>query len=320
MSGRPSTARVAVVRCPDYDCGRVAAAVARQFELLGGIEQFVKAGQSVLVKPNLIAPRSHRHATQTHPAVIIAIARLIQQVGARVCVGDSPAWSNARTCGRALRLDGPLREMGVPLIQLDRPRVVRVGERGTRVGISAAALDADVVINVPKFKAHQQMVATFAVKNMFGVVAGKWKALWHLRRGGDVGAFSRLLIDIYRYMAPAVTIIDGIVAMEGPGPIRGRNKPLGWLIGSADPIAAERVCCEMVSLDPNEVPIIRTAAEMGFAAAAPEAVETIGDSYRDAICTDFLWPRPIPLRFGPWHVCKSIARQAVILVQARRGR
>jgi len=320
LSGEPATARVAVVHCPDYDHGRVAAAVARQFELLGGVERFVKPGQSVLIKPNFIAPRSHRHATQTHPAVIIAIARLIQQAGGRVCVGDSPAWSNVRTCARALRLDGPLREMGVPLIQLDKPRIVRVDEHGTRVGISAAALDADVIINVPKFKAHQQMVATFAVKNMFGVVSGKWKAVWHLRRGGDVEAFSRLLIDIYRRLAPAVTIIDGIVAMEGSGPIRGHNKPLGWLIGSTDPIAAERVCSEMVNLDPSEVPIIRTAAEMGFGAAGPDAIETVGDSYKDAVCTDFLWPKSIPLRFGPWHVCKSIARQAVILIQARRDR
>ncbi len=318
MNPAAAKAQVAVVRCTDYESKQVEAAVARQFELLGGIERFVKPGQSVLIKPNFIAPRSHRHATQTHPAVIIAIAKLVKDAGGKPCVGDSPAWSNARVCAKALRLDGPLHEMGVPLIELDKPRTVRVGEHRTKVGIAEAALNADVIINVPKFKAHQQMVATFAIKNMFGVVSGKWKAMWHLRRGGDVTAFSRLLIDIYRHLSPAVTIIDGIIAMEGPGPIHGRNRPFGWLIGSTEPIASERVCCEMVDLDPNHVPIIRTAAQMNFGPADRDRVETLGDDYRDAICTDFLWPKPIPLQFSPWHVCKSIARQTVMLLHAKR--
>jgi len=83
-------ATVAVVRCEGYEPGLVGEAVERQFELLGGIERFVKRGDRVLIKPNFISPRSRRHATQTHPAVVVAVARALKDAGAKPFVGDSP--------------------------------------------------------------------------------------------------------------------------------------------------------------------------------------------------------------------------------------
>ena len=210
------SARVVLTNCNSYDPERVAGAVRRQFELLGGLERFVKRGDTVLLKPNFIAPRSHHvSAAQTHPAVILEVARMLRDLGANPFVADSPAWTNTATCARALELTEPLRKLGVPIRELDQPSKCRLGPGKPRVGLSAVALDADVIINLPKFKAHQQLVATFAVKNMFGCVSGKHKALWHFRRGGDDTQFSGLLIDVYRRLSPALTIIDGIVAMEG---------------------------------------------------------------------------------------------------------
>ncbi len=184
MDGSISRVKVALVRCEDYEPARVGDAVRRQWELLGGVETFIQRGDTVLLKPNFIAPRSHRHsAAQTHPAVILETARLLKDYGARPFVADSPAWTNAAVCARVLGLTEPLRRLGVPIRQLNAPRMCRLAPGGPKVGISAAALDADVIVNLPKFKTHQQMVATFAVKNMFGCVSGKRKALWHFRKG-----------------------------------------------------------------------------------------------------------------------------------------
>ena len=179
----PST--VTLTQCSDYTPAKVAACLQRHFDLLGGVAKFIRRGDSVLIKPNLIAPRSHRHATQTHPAVIIELARLLKDFGAKPFVGDSPAWTNAANCARKLRLDEPLKKLGVPLRQLNNPVSCSVDDRGTKVGISSVALDADVIINLPKFKSHQQLVGTFAVKNMFGCVSGKKKAYWHFARGAE---------------------------------------------------------------------------------------------------------------------------------------
>jgi uncharacterized protein (DUF362 family) len=316
-----ASAHIALTRCDDYDPGRVAQAVQRQFELLGGLTRFVKRGDRVLLKPNFIAPRSHRVcATQTHPAVIIEAARLLRDFGARPFVADSPAWTNTATCARALELIEPLRKLDVPIRELDAPRKCRLGPDKPRVGISSAALDADVIINLAKFKAHQQLVATFAVKNMFGCVSGKHKAVWHFKKGDDAATFCELLIDIFRYLHPALTIIDGIVVMEGQGPIHGLSKPLGWLIGGTDPIACEMVCCRLIDIRPEQIPMIQTARRLGFGCSDLDRIEVIGDALPATPCTDFEMPHLLPVKFSLIHICHSVVRQIFLLARGRKTR
>jgi len=144
-----SSAQVILQRCRDYDPAGVAGAVRRQFDLLGGLERFVKPGDSVLLKPNFIAPRSPKRApAQTHPTVIVEVARLLKDYGARPFVADSPAWADAATCAEVLGLTGPLSEIGVPVKELDRPVKQPLGPGLPRVRISSVALEADVIINL----------------------------------------------------------------------------------------------------------------------------------------------------------------------------
>ena len=314
-----ASANVVLTRCEDYEPERVAQAIQRQLDLLGGLARFVKPGDTVLIKPNFIAPRSHRvAATQTHPAVIFELARLLKDFGARPFVGDSPAWTNTATCARALELTEPLRKLGVPLRQLDSPKKCRLGPGKPRVGISTVALDADVIINVPKFKAHQQLVATFAIKNMFGCVSGKHKALWHFRKGDNPATFCELLIDLYRYLDPVLTIIDAVVVMEGQGPIRGKSRPLGWLIGGADSTACERICCQLVGIAPEQVPILTTARQVGFGCGEMDQIEVLGDPLPTP-CPDFLMPVLMPVKFSFYHICRSVARQILLLARGTKS-
>ena len=326
---------MALTRCIEYKESVIAEAIARQFTLLGGIERFVKRGDSVLLKPNFISPRPRHCATQTDPAIIIETAKLLKDFGARPFVGDSPAWGNVHACAKVLNLDVALKKVDVPIRQLNKPVKCRIA--GVNVGISSLALDADVIINLPKFKTHQQLVATFAVKNMFGCVSGKWKAYWHFAKGGPAPArpvcpqtgsnsayaetsrekkFCELLIEIYKRLNPALTIIDAVIAMDGPGPIRGRPRPLGWLIGGIEPIAIEYACCKLIGLEPDKVPIIKAARQLGFGCANPDNTEIVGDDFSQTVCTDFIPAESIPIRFSLLHVCKSICKQAVLLAKS----
>jgi len=307
---------VVLTRCTEYKEPFVAEAIARQFSLLGGVGQFVKRGDSVLLKPNFIAPRPRHCATQTDPAIIIETAKLLKDFGARPFVGDSPAWGNVHACAKALGLVEPLKKLDVPIRQLNKP--VRCQIAGVDVGISSVALDADVIINLPKFKSHQQLVATFAVKNMFGCVSGKWKAYWHFAKGSRAQKFCTLLIEIYKHLSPALTIIDAVTVMDGPGPINGRPRPLGWLIGGTDPMACEIVCSKLVNIDPQDIPIIKTAKQIGFGCRAPESIEIVGDPFPQTVCTDFVLAEPVPIRFSLPHVCKSICKQVVLLAKSIR--
>jgi uncharacterized protein (DUF362 family) len=311
-----TSSKVILSRCTDYTPPKIAEAIQKQFELLGGLKQFVTPGDTVLLKPNFIAPKSRRHAVQTHPAVIIETARLLKDFGAKPFVADSPAWSNTFACVKALRMEEDLKKLSVPVKQLDKPKWCKIGTNNTHIGISSVALDADVIINLPKFKAHQQLLATFAVKNMFGCVSGKRKALWHLKKGAIADEFCEMLIDIYKLMNPALTIIDGVFAMDGPGPIRGRTRPFGWLIGGTDPIACENICAKLININPQDFPIIRTAKQIGFGCSEPAEIEIAGDDFPQSVCIDFDLPELVPISFSFFHVCKSICKQIILLTKA----
>jgi uncharacterized protein (DUF362 family) len=315
-----SEAIVALTRCSSYSADEVGKAIATQFELLGGLGKFVKAGNTVLLKPNFIAARPRHCATQTDPAIILETARLLKDIGARPVLGDSPAWGNVFGCVKKLEMEEPLRRLGVPVRQLSKPRKCVIGKGNTKVGISAIALDADVVINLPKFKTHQQLVATFAVKNMFGTVSGKRKAVWHFAKGKHTEEFCRLLIEIYKFVKPALTIIDAVTVMDGAGPIRGRARPLGWIIGGTDPIALEVICCKLVNLTAENLPIVKTARKIGFGCSDFDKIKIVGDTLPQTPCTDFELPELIPIRFSLPHVCRSIFKQIILLAKFQRAR
>jgi uncharacterized protein (DUF362 family) len=306
---------VTLTRCSDYSPSAIADAIEKHFNLLGGLEKFIKPGDSVLLKPNFIAPKSRRHATQTDPTVILETARLLKDFGARPFIADSPAWSTTFDCIKKLKLEESLKRLSVPVRQLDNPKKCRVGINNVRVGISSVALDADIIVNMPKFKSHQQLGATFAVKNMFGCVCGKKKAVWHFRKGRHQEEFCQLLIDIYKYLNPALTIIDAVTAMDGLGPISGRARPLGWLIGGIDPIACETICAKLVDIEPEDIPIIERAKQIGFGCCDTTKIKIAGDDYSQNICTDFKLPELIPIRFSTFHVCKSICKQILLLLK-----
>ena len=299
---------VVLTRCQSYESPTLGSAVERHLELSGGLESYVKRGHRVLIKPNFIAPKPIECPAQTHPALIIELARRLKDMGAHPFVGDSPAWGSVDACARALNLTDPLARLGVPLKQLNRARPCGIGRRQVKVGISSVALDADAIINLPKFKAHQQLTGTFAIKNMFGCVSGKAKPYWHYARGASLEKFSEFLLDIYRFIPPTLTLIDGITAMEGAGPINGSSRALGWIIGGTDAIACELVCAQLIDKHPDLFPIIRTAQSLQYGCCQSQHISIKGDSPSEGICPDFQLPELIPLRFTLARVIKRIIK------------
>jgi uncharacterized protein (DUF362 family) len=307
---------VAVKACDTYDRVMVREAIEAQFQLLGGVGGFVQRGQRILIKPNLIVPKPPEIPAQTHPEVIYAMAEIVKDAGAVPVVGDSPAWSKTRGCLQALGILERLEKLGVEIVNLDQPE--RMTIENTPVGLSRIALEADAIINLPKLKAHQQLVATFAFKNMYGCVCGlggKEKAYWHFARGKEYEPFCRMIVGIYQKLNPVLTLIDGIVGMEGQGPIKGRPRQVGYLVAGVDPAACERVCCDLVGFDPHDLPLLVTAEKMGVGISSDAAIQTVGDSFAIPACPDFVPARLTPLRFSFPHICKSIAKQCALLLK-----
>lgn len=313
MTQQEMPVQLALTRCHDYEPGRLRTALIENLGLLGGLEAFVKVGESVMIKPNFIAPKPRVQPAQTDPEMIVQLAILLKEAGARPFVADSPAWGTVADCVQALDLADPLKKIGVPFRQLGRPTWMRVQPSNARVGISSVALEADKIINLPKLKAHAQLGATIAVKNMFGCVSGKAKPFYHFTRGSSERSFCKFLLGVYESVRPALNIIDGITAMEGRGPINGTAHDVGVIVTSEDPFACEMVCSDIIGMEYQNLPILRTAMELGLCPFGREGIAVLGTSPDECVCHSFVHPARIPIKFGFGRVCASIGKQVVRL-------
>ncbi len=307
--------KVSIIHCPDYDRVVINRAIRRHFENLGSLQRFVAAGDTVLIKPNLICPKPASQPAQTDPSVICETARIVIEAGAKAVVADSPAWSNTLNCLKALGIDEELLDMGAVITELDEPVAVTLPFTSLKTSVSRKALEADKIINLPKLKAHQQMGATIAVKNMFGAVPGKRKALWHYRQGESQATFAEMLLGVYELLKPTISIVDAVVAMEGQGPINGTPKYIGLLLASTDAAACEAVCARVLCIDEDALPIVKAAKKLYPGCGNFENIDIIGDDYRDYICPDFLHARQTPLKFTLPRICKSVFKQLVVLLK-----
>ena len=247
--------------CETYREPELSQALRNLLEPLGGIKEFVKEGETILLKPNILAGRGPDHAVTTHPAIVGAITRMAVEAGAKVLVGDSPGLEGTEgACRRSGITEaveaagGQIITFGPDTFQLNLPE----GSAFRHFNVATALQKVDGVINLAKVKTHGQMVLTLGVKNTLGCVVGMQKAQWHLRAGtSDV--FSRMLLDLHRAINPRLTIIDGIVAMEGNGPFNGTAKHLGMLVASASAQAADLITATRAGFSIEEIPTLLSA-------------------------------------------------------------
>ena len=273
----------------------------------------INAGDTVLIKPNFIAPKPLESGAVTHMSVLLEITKVLLDLGSKPFIAESPAWGNIHRCLQVFGHKEEFDKLGVKFKQLDSP--VRTVIDGHKIGISRLALEADKIVNVPKFKAHQQLGATFAIKNLYGCVPGKEKAVHHLTKGKDYDKFCRMIVGIYTKLNPVINIIDGITAMEGMGPLSGKPKHLGVIVAGTDPLACERVCAEIACFDLNKLGLFQTAKKMNLGCSRLDQIEIIGSDIDSVKCTDFVHSEQIELFFSFTRVCKSICKQIIHTIQ-----
>jgi uncharacterized protein (DUF362 family) len=298
---------VALIRTPGYDPARFEPALDDLLACMGGLDRLVRRDDRVMLKPNCIAPRPREQGTQTDPALLIGVARRLIDLGARPFVGESPAWGtlegNLRKVGA---LDG-LRKLGVPIVEFRHGRRIDNyrGRHYDHFLIASPAASADRIINLPKLKAHKQLGLTAAVKNMFGCIAGRRKGWWHYRAGDRKNLFGWMLVELFDRLRPCLTILDGVLGMEGDGPVDGDPRQLNWLIGSTDGIAVERVAAELVGFGAEELRTLHAAAVLKIGCCDLDQIEVLGESIESQRISDFRRAEPMPIRFPLFRVVRS---------------
>ncbi len=260
----------------------------------------------VLIKPNFLAPAPPESAMLTHPLLVKAAVEYVLEKGARPQVSDSPAMGSFEKVLDVSGVRAALNGLEVKLSEFRDSETIEAGEPFRRLDIARDALTADFVINLPKLKTHSQMLLTLGVKNLYGCVVGLRKPEWHFRTGVNRQMFARLLVQICNAVKPSVTIIDGVLAMEGQGPGRsGKPRRLGVLAASSDPFALDVAVCTMLGIDPERLPTNRAAMEMGMI----EGEVTIEGEMPEV--NDFVLPEVTPLVFGPERLHGFMRRHLV---------
>jgi len=250
----PLQSAVHIARAADYNAD-LAGIIQDQYQHFK--ERVPLAGKRVVLKPNLV--EYHRDKViNTNPRVVSAVIELCKREGAReIIVAEGPGhWRNVEYLVRESGLGDVLAAHGVPFIDLNHDDPVKTPNLGRLTGLeylylSRTVATAEVLISLPKLKTHHWAGATLSLKNLFGTLPGvcygwpKNELHW---RGID-----NSIVDIALTRTPELAIVDGIVGMEGDGPLNGTAKPFGALIMGADLLALDATCCRLMELDPEQI-------------------------------------------------------------------
>jgi len=251
---------VAVVKCASYDQKKVDKAVEQALKL---INFKLPKNKKVLIKPNVVGkfPKTQLAAT-TNPTVIEAVCKILKKNNCKISIGDSP-FTNPKESFKASGIDKVAKKYG-KLVIFEQDKITEIKDKKAKVlkkfRISKTLNEADLIINMPKLKTHKLTKYTGALKNLYGCILGGVKQQLHLKAQGDKD-FSEIIADIYQNIAPELTIMDGIIGMEGEGPTSGHAKKSGLILASKSGIALDIAGTKIIGLNPKKVYAIKSLIE-----------------------------------------------------------
>ena len=260
-------------------------AILKGVELLGGLG--LAGGEHVVIKPNVCNAKNPYGMVITDFRVIEAVVDLVKEKAGRVTVVESDNVSDTAEnrvvkSGLMSRLD----DWGVEFFNLSKDEHEVHEVAGRKLRLPKTVLNAEYFVNLPKIKTEGHVAVTLSIKNLFGIPQRARKNKLHSR-----------LREILPYLAKVVRndliVVDGIVAMEGNGPIIGTPRELGVIVAGVNPLAVDAVCTRMMGIDPWGVGYLVRAHEMGLGELDQDAIEVVGDDWRSFACE---FERPYSLR------------------------
>ncbi len=271
-----------------------------------------RSGDAILLKPNLLRGFEPERCVTTHPVILEAVIRVLKDLSAgSVTVSDSPAFGSLHSVARTAGYAPLVKRYGLRIEPFTDPTPLATDAGVSHLKIAGSLDRFDHTINLPKFKAHCQMTLTLSIKNLFGVVIGKRKPVLHCLVKNDKVRFGRMLIAIAQKVNPALTLVDGIQAMQGMGPANGTPYPLGILAAGRDMTALDRVLTEIVQVPPEQVFALEAARALQYGTHSLEHIELLGETdLKSLVVHDFKLPeRPMDISFNPIRVMRSILKQ-----------
>ncbi len=254
LSPRART-RTFIGKAADYqvDFGRLISTGLKEL----GLKKAEVKGKRILLKPNLVEALPGIQVT-TNPAVVIGAAEAFRRLGAgEVVVAEGSA--NTTDTFRLLDLAGYSTDLpGAKLkfVDLNYDDVKAVSNAGGRTGLRhlmlpRTVLEADWIVSMPKMKTHHWAGVSLAMKNLLGTMPGSFYG-WPKNVIHQVG-IQKTILDINSTVRSHFSIVDGVVGMDGDGPIMGRPRPAGVIVMGRLPASVDATCCRVMEIDPERV-------------------------------------------------------------------
>jgi uncharacterized protein (DUF362 family)/NAD-dependent dihydropyrimidine dehydrogenase PreA subunit len=283
-------------------------------------EQFIRPGDRILLKPNLLSAKSPDRAVTTHPEIITAVGEMVLDCRGKVIIGDSPAGmaKNIRHFWEKTGIAAAASRLNAELVCFEDEGIRSFKAPDGYVSIADIALEADAVINLPKLKTHMLTRMTGAVKNMFGVVPGFRKSYLHSLAPEPL-PFCRFVIAVYRQVIPALNIMDAVIAMEGNGPSSGKPTRIGAILVSQDALALDQVAARLIGENVRDLPMFQAAAEAGLWNPDENSLILLGDDLTELIPQDFKPPDASRLERIPSFIKNNLKRIFWIRPRADRN-
>ncbi len=288
-------ARVAILKCDNYWLDELKVKIE---EIFSHFPKVAKAGEKILIKPNLLSPHLPGEAVTTHPEFVRAVVSAVKNIGAKPIIGDSP--SGIEKVEKVWELTGMKKiaqEENVELVNFAYSGVREFRSANTlweKIYLSDIAFEVDGIISLPKLKTHNLMTITAGIKNLYGLVPGMIKTDYH-RLAYNSQLFAELLSEIVSIIKPRLTIIDGIVGMDGDGSVAGRIRNFSLILASDDVVALDRVVSEIIGLkEPRpyvqERGLLKFCAEKRLGETNLDKIEVIGEKLEERRIRDFVLP------------------------------
>jgi uncharacterized protein (DUF362 family) len=275
-------AEVSIAKCLKVnDVASLKKELSNAIELLGGLKSRILKGDSVLIKPNVLAPMSYETGATTNPFLVEALIELLQEYGIKkITIGEGSAVGlKTDESFEAAGWYKLAEKKGVKIIDFKKeefiPMSVPEGKVFRILYAPKVLVESDIIINVPVMKTHDTYPATLGLKNMKGVLREKDKKRFHLWK------LSQCIVDLNKLLLPHITIEDGTVGMEGYGPMFGIPANRGIIIASFDVVAADTVAAQVMGFDPDTIEYLKLAVEQNLGCGDMSDIKVLGLGIKD---------------------------------------
>jgi uncharacterized protein (DUF362 family) len=245
-------------------------------------------GARVVLKPNLVEYHPD-HPAYTHPSVVQALIELMRDRGAKqVVVAEGTSYHrNAEGILKGSGYSEMLEQHGAPFVDLNYDDLVAVTLKGGYTGLKTLLLprticEADLVVSVPKLKMHHYTTMSASIKNLFGIIPGI-KYGWPKNTLHIQGIMSSLAEILDSFPTRVGAVVDGIVGMEGDGPIFGTAVPSGAIVVGSQLLAVDATCARLAGQDPAKIDYMYFAAWAGLGTIESERITVVGQAISELV-------------------------------------